>query len=164
MTSPFRHFLRFVTIILTLSFHPHGLSAADEPTANKHPIYDESADGQAQIATAVTIAQEQHKRVLLQFGANWCIWCRQLHMLFSTDSTLSGFLKSNYVVTTIDLNKDHNKSLVSLYKAKRSLPFLVVLDSDGKHLTTKQTDDLEEGDHHSPQKVMSFLKEWAPKN
>lgn len=43
------------------------------------------------------------------------------------------------------------------------VPFLVVLDADGKYLLTQHTAVLEEGDHHSPQKVLAFLKEWAPK-
>jgi hypothetical protein len=43
------------------------------------------------------------------------------------------------------------------------LPLIVVLDADGKQLTTQDTGKLEEGDHHSPEKVMAFLKEWSPK-
>jgi hypothetical protein len=39
----------------------------------------------------------------------------------------------------------------------------VILDSDGKQLTTKNTEELEESDHHSPDKVLAFLREWSPK-
>jgi hypothetical protein len=39
----------------------------------------------------------------------------------------------------------------------------VILDSQGKHLTTKDTGELEEGDHHSPEKVLAFLNQWSPK-
>jgi len=46
---------------------------------------------------------------------------------------------------------------------KHGLPCIVVLDSTGKHLTTKDTGELEEGDHHSPEKVMAFLNQWSPK-
>jgi hypothetical protein len=40
---------------------------------------------------------------------------------------------------------------------------VVILDCDGKQLTTKNTEELEEGKQHSPDKVQAFLKEWAPK-
>ncbi len=49
------------------------------------------------------------------------------------------------------------------YAADRlGLPSLVMLDSEGKHVTTKNTAELEEGDHHSSEKVLAFLKQWAP--
>jgi hypothetical protein len=43
---------------------------------------------------------------------------------------------------------------------KHGLPVLVVLDSDGKQLTTQDTGQLEQGDHHDPAKVIAFLSKW----
>src|SRR5438128_11686421 len=45
---------------------------ADKPTQRK--IYDESANGDKQVADAIVIAKREHKHILLQFGANWCSW------------------------------------------------------------------------------------------
>jgi len=42
------------------------------------------------------------------------------------------------------------------------LPVIVILDAEGKQLTTKNSGELEEDDHHSPDKVMAFLKKWSP--
>jgi hypothetical protein len=39
---------------------------------------------------------------------------------------------------------------------------LVVLDSDGRRLTTKDSGELEEGNAHSPAKIAAFLASWAP--
>ena len=143
---------------------PGRLAADASPTANPTKLYDESADGNKQVADAVFLAGNQHKRVLLQFGANWCSWCRRLHALFDRDDAIRAELKADYVVVLIDVNKKHNSDLVAKYGAEKyGLPFLVVLDSDGKHLVTKHSDDFEEGDHHNPEKVLVFLKEWAPK-
>ena len=128
------------------------------------PIYDESADGSKQIAAALDTATKEHKRVLLMFGANWCGWCHKLHTLFETDKSIADELKSNYVVAMIDMNNGHNGDLYHKYEGSYGgVPFLVVLDADGKYLLTQHTAVLEEGDHHSPQKVLAFLKEWAPK-
>jgi thiol-disulfide isomerase/thioredoxin len=127
---------------------------------NRTSIYDESANGDKQVADAVVIARREHKRILLQFGANWCGWCRRLHKLFESDKSVSEELRADYIVVLIDVNKEHNKDLVVKYGAETDygLPFLVVLDSDGTHLITKHSDDFEEGDHHNPQKVLAFLK------
>ena len=132
--------------------------------ANRPSIYDESADGSKQIADALATASKEHKRVLLMFGANWCGWCHKLHTLFETDTNIADVLKSDYVVVMIDVNKGHNDVTDTKYghPTRFGLPAIVLLDADGKQLTTQDTGKLEEGDHHSPDKVMAFLKEWAP--
>jgi thioredoxin-related protein len=155
--SPIALFLFFSVIFVDSSLP---LRAADTTTLKQPNIYDESADGGKQVDDAVVIATREHKRILLQFGANWCGWCRKLHKLFERDKSVSEELRADYVVVLIDVNKGHNKDLVVKYGAESGygLPFLVVLDNDGKHLITKHSDDFEEGDHHNPQKVLAFLK------
>jgi thioredoxin-related protein len=139
--------------------------SADNPKPPRPPIYDENADGTKQVADALATAQKDHKRVLLMFGANWCGWCHKLHHLFDTDQAVNETLKTNFVIVLIDVNKGHNKEVDGKYghPIQHGLPVLVVLEPDGKQLTTKDTGELEEADHHSPQKVLEFLKTWAPK-
>ena len=63
---------------------------ADAPSKTARPaIYDEKADGAKQIADALVVAKKENKRVLLQFGANWCGWCHRLHGLFQTNDDKS---------------------------------------------------------------------------
>ena len=138
--------------------------ASGAPKQSEPDIYNESADASKQISDALAIAKKDNKRVLLQFGANWCVWCHRLHKLFESDKAIAEKLKVDYVVALIDVNKGHNKDLIAKYQAEHNgLPFIVILNPDGMHLKTKDSGELEEGDHHSPEKVMAFLKEWAPK-
>ena len=141
------------------------VSAEGTPTPFRPPVYDESADGSKQISDALVTAKKEGKRVLLQFGANWCGWCLMLHKLFETDNGIAHELKSDYVVVMIDVNQGHNKDVDVKYghPTRYGLPVIVILDNDGKQLTTKNTSELEEGDHHNPNKVMAFLKEWSVK-
>ncbi len=141
-----------------------GANAGDAPASSKPPIYDTAADGSKQIADALALAAKDNKRVLLQFGANWCPWCHKLHALFESDKEISAFLQKNYVVVMIDIDKKHNADIDLEYghPIKHGLPVIVVLDSTGKQLTTKDSGELEEGDHHSPVKVLAFLELWSP--
>jgi thiol:disulfide interchange protein len=138
-----------------------------EPTANptRQDIYDESADGERRISEALKVAKRENKRVLLQFGANWCGWCHKLHKLFEIDPEIAATLKDSYVVVLVDVNKGHNEETDKKYghPTVHGLPVIVILDSDGKPLVTQDTGKLEEGDHHDPQKVLSFLKQWERK-
>src|SRR5258706_13055503 len=58
-------------------------------------IYDETADGAKQIADALVVARKENKRVLLQFGANWCGWCHKLHKLCQSDAAIAAKLKES---------------------------------------------------------------------
>lgn len=143
--------------------------AEDKPAASRAKIYDTTADGAKQIADALVIAKRENKSVLLQFGANWCGWCHLLHQLFETDKDIAAYLKANYVLVLVDVDKvdgkKHNEEIDKRYgnPCKLGLPALVVLDADGKQLTTQDSGKLEAGNRHDPAKVMKFLKDWAPK-
>src|SRR2546428_6120687 len=108
--------LSLAGFFVTLVAAPNLTSAAEAPKTSAPKIYDESADGSKQIADAVAQAKKENKRVLLQFGANWCGWCRKLHKLFGNDKAISEKLKADYVGAMIDLNKGHNRTLVTKYK------------------------------------------------
>ncbi|MFA6288853.1 MAG: thioredoxin family protein [Opitutaceae bacterium] len=150
-------------VIIGAAISPY--CAADAPKKAKPAIYDESLDGAKQVTDAMVVAKKENKRILLQFGANWCGWCHRLHDLFKKNASIAAKLKANYVVVLIDVNKGHNKETNAKYgnPTRNGLPVIVILDADGTLLTTKDTGTLEEGGGHSPQKVMQFLTEWAPK-
>ncbi|MFQ5413721.1 MAG: thioredoxin family protein [Phycisphaerae bacterium] len=145
------------------------LAAADPKPSEKRPaLYDTNADGGRQIAAALAAAKRDNKRVLLQFGANWCVWCHRLHELFASDRDIARTLLYEYVLVLIDVDtvggKKHNADIDARYghPTRHGLPVLVVLDADGTHVTTQETGALEAGDHHNPEKVLAFLKKWRP--
>src|SRR5215471_11479703 len=100
----------FALVLFFIAFNlglPFRTTAAESAKTDRPNIYDESLDGMKQIANAVTTAKKENKRVLLQFGANWCGWCHKLHNLFQTDPQIAATLKAAYVVVLIDVNKGH---------------------------------------------------------
>ncbi|HXQ80379.1 MAG TPA: thioredoxin family protein [Opitutaceae bacterium] len=131
-------------------------------------IYDVRADGAAQVAAALGQAAAQHKRVIVDFGANWCIWCRRLHSTFENDPAVARALGRDFIVVLVDVNTrrgvKRNADLNARYgnPTGHGIPVLVVLDPDGRQLTTKDTGELEEGAAHSPAKITAFLAAWAP--
>jgi thioredoxin-related protein len=132
-------------------------------------IYDTKADGEKQIEEALKIAKAENKRVLLQLGANWCVWCHQLHKLFKENERIAARLKESYVLVLIDVDSlddgtKHNAKVNEKYgdPIQHGLPVLVLLDADGTQLTTQNTEPWEVEDHHDPEKVLAFLDKWAP--
>jgi len=148
-----------LSCLLTLLALTQPAQADDTPKTARPKVYDESADGSKQIADALAIAKKENKRVLLQFGANWCFWCKRLHKMFETDQAIAEQLKNGYVLVLIDVNGEHNQTVNSMYgnPTRFGIPALVVLDADGKRLVTNGA-----GGPHTAKRAMSFLKQWAP--
>lgn len=133
----------------------------------KSTPYDEKADAKADIAAAVARAASENRRVLIQWGGNWCGWCVKLHDLYAKDATIRKELLYEYDIVYVDIGKwDKNQDLATLYGAdlKTGVPYLTVLDGQGKVLANQETGVLESGDAHDPAKVLGFLKkqEAAP--
>jgi thiol:disulfide interchange protein len=157
--------LRFLVLLLAATL---SLDAAEPEYPAKGPdIYDTQADGTKDIAQAVHLARADHKRVLVQLGANWCIWCRRLHQTFQENPAVARLLKDKYVVVYVDVNqrngKNRNLPVNERYgnPLQHGLPVLLVLDEAGHLLTTQETGALEDGkDAHDPEKIIAFLRRW----
>ena len=161
--------MRFLTTLVLLGAVT-ALRAEPEYPKQGPDIYDREADGTAQIAVALTQAKVEHKHVLLDLGANWCVWCHRLHHTFQTDAGVANALHDNYVLVLVDVNHRHGKSRNDAVNTRygnpmeQGLPVLVVLDAEGKQLTTQETGALEDGKAaHDPAKVIAFLQRWGPK-
>jgi thiol:disulfide interchange protein len=139
-------------------------AAPKQPPAKK-PVYDEKADARAQLDAALAAAKRDNRRVLVQWGANWCGWCNLLHDRFQKDPTLRKTLLYEYVVVNVDIGKmDKNLDLASKYQAKlgKGIPYLTVLAADGKVLANQETESFEtkaeDGTKgHDPKKLQDFL-------
>ncbi|MCW0221384.1 MAG: thioredoxin family protein [Prosthecobacter sp.] len=150
-----------VGLLFALLLHGEPLAAQSNP--QRSVLYDEKADGSKLIEESLAIAKKENKKVMLQFGANWCSWCHRLHHLFQTDVAIHEKLVSDYVVVHLDVNDGHNQDLNLRYgqPTRLGLPAIVVLDSEGQPLMTQDTAELEEDDHYDRNKVLAFLNgDW----
>jgi len=133
-------------------------------------VYDVKADASADIAAAVARAHKSDKRVLIVYGGNWCGWCVKLDAFFKKDRTVARTVRYEYEVVKVDVGRfDKNMDLAEKYGAelkKKGVPYLTVLDGEGKVITNQNTGDLEKDDHHDSAKVEAFLqaKKTPPKD
>lgn len=144
--------------------------AAREPVKRK-PIYDEGADAKQQIEAALARAAKENRRVLIQWGGNWCVWCHLLHDTFESDRALKKKLRYEYDVVLVDSGKQgKNMDLAGKYGADlktEGFPYLTVLDARGKAIANQETASLEVSgkteDGHDAAKLLDFLtKHQAP--
>jgi thiol:disulfide interchange protein len=126
-------------------------------------VFDPARDAQKDLRDAVSLAGRSGRRVLMDVGGEWCVWCRRLDTLWATNAGLRAFRDSNYVTLKVNWSPENkNVALLSAYPRIPGYPHLFVLETDGSLLHSQDTGVLEKGKGHDPEKVMTFLKAWAP--
>ena len=134
--------------------------AEPAPFEARH-IYSETADPNADIAAALALARSEHKRVLLDFGGDWCGDCQVLDFYLHQPPN-DQLLENNFVVVHvwvghIDAHLDvPEKYGVLIHKG---VPELAVLSSDG-HVLYAQKGEFENMRQMEPSSVTGFLEKW----
>jgi thiol:disulfide interchange protein len=138
---------------------------AAKPPAEYVPVlkYDPARNAEQDIKAGVAEAKRTGKRVLLEVGGQWCIWCHIMDEYFEKHPDLLAFREKNFIMVKINFSDENkNEQVLSRYPPVAGYPHLFVLDSDGKLLRSQDTSALEEGRGYNLDKFMAFLKEWAP--
>jgi len=131
------------------------------PAAKKH-LYSAEADPKDDIAAALKQASLEHKRVLLDFGGDWCGDCQVLDIYFHQTPNIE-LLDNNFVVVHVDIGRfDKNLDIPEKYKVplNKGVPALAVLDSDGKLLYSQQAAEFGDMRYMYPNSVTDFLNRW----
>lgn len=146
---------------LMLAPAPHGTAQMMPPRVNKH-LYSATADAKADIAAALKQAAAEHKRVILDFGGDWCGDCQVLD-IYMHQSPNAELLAKHFLVVHIDIGRfDKNTDLAVKYNIplKKGVPALAVLDAKGKLLYSQKTGEFEDMRNMSSASVTEFLNRW----
>jgi thiol:disulfide interchange protein len=125
--------------------------------------YDPARNAEQDIRDAVAEAGRTGKRVLLEVGGEWCIWCHIMDAYFEKNPELLDYREKNFVMLKINFSEENkNEQVLSHYPQINGYPHIFVLERDGKFLHSQDTGQLEEGKSYNLDKFKAFLKEWSP--
>ena len=134
---------------------------ASEPFIKRH-IYSETSDPRADIAAAFKQARREHKRVLLDFGGDWCGDCHILDMNFH-DAQNQPLLDKHFVLVHVFVGHlDRNADIAARYEVpiEHGVPALAVLDASGKVLFSQRTGNFRQMHTMDSAAVNEFLNHW----
>lgn len=137
--------------------------AAEESAAEAEGPFDSTANARQDIEAALRESRTDHKLVLLDFGANWCLDCLVLDRLFR-DSTVAGFLGANFRVVHIDVGRfDRNLDVSRTYGSptEGGVPAVVVLSPAGDVVATTRDGSLESARSATGAQILNFLRSWV---
>lgn len=135
-------------------------------TANSatREIYPSPAQAKSDLAAALKTAAATHKRILLDFGGNWCGDCQVLDIYFHNPQNLP-ILEANYVLVHVNIgHMDENLDIAERYSVplNKGVPALAVLTDKGKLIYSQQTGQFEAMRRMQSSSVTDFLVQWKP--
>jgi thiol:disulfide interchange protein len=148
--------------LLALTLAPLSHAAAQNvPFVKKH-LYSETADPKSDIAAALKQARAENKRVILDFGGDWCGDCLVLDIDMH-QSPNAELLDKHFIVVHVDIgHMDHNVDIPEKYGVpiNKGVPALAVLDAHGKLLYSQKTGEFENMRNMNSASVTEFLNKW----
>jgi thioredoxin 1 len=132
--------------------------------AAERDIYPAPEQAKSDLAAALEHAAAAHRRIIVDFGGNWCPDCHVLDLYFH-DATNAPILEASYVLVHVNIGRrDQNLDIAERYQIRldKGVPALAVLDSDGKLLYSQKTGEFEAMRHMQSSAVTEFLTQWTP--
>lgn len=127
-------------------------------------IYPAPAQAKADLAAALKAAAAAHKRILLDFGGNWCGDCQVLD-IYLHDPANRPILEANFVLVHINIGMmDVNLDIAKKYDVPldKGVPALAVLTEKGGLLYSQKNGQFEAMRNLQSSAVTQFLVQWKP--
>jgi thioredoxin 1 len=127
-------------------------------------IYPDPAQAKADLAAALKQAASTHKRIIIDFGGNWCGDCQVLDIYFHNPQNRP-ILEANYVLVHVNIgHMDENLDIAQHYRVPldKGVPALAVLSDTGKLLYSQKSGEFEAMRRMQASSVTSFLVQWKP--
>jgi len=150
--------IKFLVLAVLLTIG--GVSAR---SANRE-IYPDPSQAKADLAAALKSAAVTHKRVLLDFGGNWCPDCQVLDIYFH-DAANRPIMEANYVLVHVNIGRmDANQEIAQQYDVplNKGVPALAILSDQGKLLYSQKSGEFEDMRHLQSSALTAFLLQWKP--
>jgi thioredoxin-like negative regulator of GroEL len=148
---------RRILATILLAFLPLTADAAEA----MYPAVDRA---RADLESALKEAAKTKKRVLVDFGGNWCTDCRILDINLKKAEN-AALLDRHFVMVHVNVGDKgitDNFDLAERYgiPLKKGVPALAVLESDGRLVFAQKSGEFESMRKMDPKSVNDFLEQW----
>ncbi|MEP6902439.1 MAG: thioredoxin family protein [Actinomycetota bacterium] len=139
--------------------------AAEEKSSPKiveREKFDPTRSAAEDLQSAITKAQVENKRIILDVGGEWCVWCRIMDNYLIQNADVAKIRDENFIWLKINMSEENkNIEFLAKYPEIKGYPHLFVLEKDGTFLHSQETSELEEGKSYNKQKFTEFLTKWS---
>jgi thioredoxin 1 len=130
--------------------------------AAERDIYPAPEQAKIDLAAALAASAATHKRVILDFGGNWCPDCHVLDRYFHDPANMP-ILEANYILVHVNVGRmNENLDIAGRYQIplRKGVPALAVLGEHGELLYSQRTGEFEAMRGMQSSAVTDFLIRW----
>ncbi|MBK7865879.1 MAG: thioredoxin family protein [Ignavibacteriales bacterium] len=123
--------------------------------------FDPTKNPSEDLKIAVKTATAENKRILLDVGGEWCIWCHRIDEFIETNEDVKSSLTSAFVILKVNYSKENkNEEFLGKFPTIEGYPHFFVLENDGSLTVSQNTGDLEDGKSYSKEKFLEFVAKY----
>jgi len=138
-----------------------GMSVFAQSGSVTREKFDPTKKPSEDLKTAVKTATAENKRILLDVGGEWCIWCHRIDEFIETNEDVKSALTSAFVILKVNYSKENkNEEFLGKFPAIEGYPHFFVLENDGSLIVSQNTGDLEDGKSYSKEKFLKFVAKY----
>ncbi|MDT3695457.1 MAG: thioredoxin family protein [Ignavibacterium sp.] len=129
-----------------------------------HLKFDPDRDPFEDLKITIKAAEQSDKRIILDVGGEWCIWCHRIDAFMQNTEEVKSLLEENFIILKVNYSKENkNEKFLSQYPPIDGYPHFFMLEKDGALLHSQNTGELEKDKDYSKEKFVEFLNKWKPK-
>lgn len=159
--------IRNIGVLLILLMSCTVLRAQEKQLVEKDnfekPYYPE-ANAQKDIDSLLLIAKSQGKKLIIQAGGNWCIWCLRFNHYIHHTPEVKKLLEDNFLYYHLNYsNENKNEEVFNKYAPEGGAlgyPFFIAMDNEGRVIAVHDSGSLESGKGYDKEKVMALFNSW----
>lgn len=131
--------------------------------AQTEKLFDPTEDPFEDLKVTVDEATKLNKRIILDVGGDWCVWCHRIDTFMHSTEEIESLLDEHFIILKINFSKENkNEKFLSQYPAIEGYPHFFVLEKDGSLLHSQNTGELEKDKDYDKDKFVAFLEKWKP--
>ena len=138
---------------------------ASTPSDHNLP-YDENADASQAVEQARERAREEERFLMVTFGANWCMDCRNLHRALKSKE-VQNYTRDSYLFVNVDIGKFNKNTEVATklgVSLKKGIPVAIIFNTDGRVIGTTNEGQLEPARRYSSRQILKFVRDVAERS
>lgn len=161
-----KNFSQLLLIIL-FSFAPL-CAGAVESLPVYSTTFDDSRDPFKDAVSAIKLAEQTDRNVLIKIGGNWCTWCKKIDSFLEANPDIKTKLHSTFVLLKVNVSdSNENEAFMRGLPPVMGYPHMYVSTNTGKVILSKDTAEFlsdDDSGQYSRQQWLSFIEQWQMAN
>lgn len=142
---------------------------AQDSLFSKQPNFSKAYDPQRNPfddgRAALKLAKQSNRRVLIEIGGDWCMYCHVLDRFIKANPDIEDQLYKTFVVLKVNYSDDNrNEEFLQNFGRIPGYPHLFITESTGKVIYSNDIRDMTDNGKLSKLKMLRFLNRWKIKN